>query len=59
MENLKAYDDNLKLFYEYQRTKDKEVRNQIALNNYNLIYIGLRGLYIEGDRKTVYYNLQR
>lgn len=36
------------LFKEYQRTKDKEIRNQIALNNYNLIYIGLRGLYVEG-----------
>lgn len=48
MDNIKAYDDNLKLFYEYQKTKDREIRNKIALNNYNLIYVGLRGLYVEG-----------
>lgn len=45
MENLKAYDDNLKLFYEYQKNKDINIRNTIALNNSGLICLGLKGIY--------------
>lgn len=45
MENTKAYDNNLKLFYEYQKNKDINIRNTIALNNSGLIYLGLKGIY--------------
>lgn len=45
MDNTKAYDNNLKLFYEYQKNKDINIRNTIALNNSGLIYLGLKGIY--------------
>lgn len=45
MDNIKAYDNNLKLFYEYQKNKDINIRNTIALNNSGLIYLGLKGIY--------------
>lgn len=45
MDNVKAYDNNLKLFYEYQKNKDINIRNTIALNNSGLIYLGLKGIY--------------
>lgn len=43
---MSAYGDNEKLLREYQKTKDIELRNRIALKNYNLIYIGIRPYYI-------------
>lgn len=45
MDNIKAYDNNSKLFYEYQKNKDINIRNTIALNNSGLIYLGLKGIY--------------
>lgn len=45
MDNTKAYDNNSKLFYEYQKNKDINIRNTIALNNSGLIYLGLKGIY--------------
>lgn len=39
------YNDNLQLFKLYEKTKSIKLRNKIALNNYNLIYKGLQGLY--------------
>lgn len=37
--------NNDKAFMEYTKTRDIELRNKIALNNYNLIYPAIRGLY--------------
>lgn len=40
-----SYDDNYKLFKQYQVTRSVDLRNEIALKNKNLIYKGIRGLY--------------
>lgn len=45
MEQAISYDNNIDLFKEYQKTKSIRLRNEIALKNKKLIYIGMKGLY--------------
>lgn len=45
MEQAISYDNNIDLFKEYQETKSISLRNEIALKNKKLIYIGMKGLY--------------
>lgn len=45
---MKSYKTNDELFREYKITRDYKLRNQIALNNKNLIYPIINKFYIDG-----------